>query len=56
MQKIVHFLPKNEENNQLFDEFFGKKGAALCFITYAGLIARVSIMLPLNKHHSEAIY
>jgi hypothetical protein len=33
----VHFSSKNEENNQLFDEFLDEKGAvlgeAVCFIS-----------------------
>ncbi|SMM98527.1 hypothetical protein SPONL_2235 [uncultured Candidatus Thioglobus sp.] len=34
MQKIVHFLAKNEVNVSLFDDFFDEKGAFYAFYKF----------------------
>jgi hypothetical protein len=56
--EIVHFSSKNEENNQLFDEFLGGKGAVLGetvrFISRDGLMQWSPLALLPNIYNFQA--
>ncbi|SMN00910.1 hypothetical protein SPONN_2035 [uncultured Candidatus Thioglobus sp.] len=41
MQKIVHFLAKNEEDGSPFDDFFGEKGAFYVFYKFVIIFSTV---------------